>query len=168
MAANRAQRRQQEREARKAEKQQAKAAPAMEMRELKTLLGKTERGRRFLNEAGLDRIKYELDAKQAAKARLERNGITAEDLKRNYDLGWQDGFQEGQEATTKVVLAALCMALHEQFGFGTTRCHRVLTDTINRVIYNMDSKEAVDEVYEKIGLRIRPSDPIDPIEEVAR
>ena len=165
MAANRAQRRQQERATKKAEKQQLlRSAATKEIREFEMALGKTEKGRIFLNETGLDRIGREMDARKAAKARLERNGITAEDLKKNYDIGWEDGFKSGQDATTQVILAALCMSLHELYGFGTIRCHKVLTDTINRVIYNLDSAEAVDEVYEKIGLLIKPSDPVNPIE----
>lgn len=106
----------------------------------------------------------------AAKAKmkeLERNGITAKDLEDNYQVGYDAGWKRGQEAATEMFFAAICLALNKLFGFGATRCHRVLTEVYNNVVYTIDSHDAIVEVFKKIGLKIDfEGDPFDPIDEV--
>ena len=99
---------------------------------------------------------------------LERNGITAKDLEDNYQVGYDAGWKNGQNAATEMFFAAICLALHEKFGFGATRCHRVLTEVYRNVLYTIDSQDAIREVFEKIGLQIELTggDPFDPIKEV--
>ncbi|MBR2800323.1 MAG: hypothetical protein IKE04_05550 [Oscillospiraceae bacterium] len=165
MGANRAQRRQQERAQRRAAAQAPRERMNAEVEKAARILEQRPGGAEILADMGTRELRREIRQRSEALARLERNGITAEDLKENYRIGHQDGFKAGQEATIQVTLAALCLVLHECHGFGATRCHQVLTDVVNRVIYNLDSAEAVQEVWDTIGLRINLRDPFDQVEE---
>lgn len=114
-------------------------------------------------------LRMQQDARQKIMQQLERNGITAEDLKVNYDLGYDAGWKRGQEATTEMFFAAICLALYKCFGFGAERCHRVLTEVYQNVVYTIDSADAVKEVFDKIGLKIDlHADIFDPVEEVPK
>lgn len=88
------------------------------------------------------------------KEKLMRNGITPEDLKRSYDNGYKHGFADASPTTFKIIYAAVCLVLNEKHGFGKKRCRDVLNDVDARVIDYLTSAEAVEAVYEKIGLEI--------------
>lgn len=96
-------------------------------------------------------------------ARLERNGITKEDLKQNYDIGYEEGHKTAMHNTINVAFAAVCLALHELYGFGQHRCFKVLSKMYDTIVFNLDTKEAVDEVYKQIGLTLNLQDPIQPV-----
>ena len=88
------------------------------------------------------------------KEKLMRNGITPEDLKRAYDNGYKHGFADASPSTFKIIYAAVCLVLNEKHGFGMKRCRDVLNAVDACVIDQMTSTEAIEAVYEKIGLEI--------------
>lgn len=99
---------------------------------------------------------------------LIKNGITPEDLQRNYELGLEDGRHEGVEYTIKTAYAASALALHEIAGWGHKRCARFMRRMDEIITNTLISEETIDEVYEKMGLRIefRETMPEDRIVEV--
>lgn len=91
---------------------------------------------------------------QDAKARIERNGITLEDMKANYHLGWGDGYKAAGEQVVRSCYAAICLALNELHGFGEKRCLAVLRNIDEKIMYSLDSAEAIQQVYDRMGLEL--------------
>jgi len=94
-------------------------------------------------------------ADNAAFQRIQKNGITLEDVKRAEENSYAQGVQAGIENTMKTCYAAICLALNELHGFGTKRCKDVLNAVDEKVVMALTSDEAVDEVYRRMGLVIR-------------
>lgn len=94
-------------------------------------------------------------ADNAAFQRIQKNGITLEDVKRAEEKSYAQGVQAGIENTMKTCYAAICLALNELHGFGTKRCKDVLNAVDGKVVMALTSDEAVDEVYRRMGLVIR-------------
>ena len=104
--------------------------------------------------------------KVAALNNLQRNGITAEDLKANYDKGWSDGFTKAAEPVIQAAYAAVCLALNELYKFGSKRCADVLNCMDGHMLYSLTSEEAIDEVYKRMKLRINFKEAFDRVQEV--
>lgn len=99
--------------------------------------------------------------------RISRNGITLEDMHTAEDEAYKKGVNDGKDATMKTCFAAICLALNELHGFGKERCSRVLNATYDKMLFALTSQEAIDEVYDRIGLKISfKSDITDDVVEV--
>lgn len=83
-------------------------------------------------------------------------------IKENYHLG----IEAGKAQAIKTCYAAMCMAARDVYGFGKQRVCKMLREMDKRVVETLASDEAVDEVFEQLGLRITFSDPFSNIEEV--
>ena len=94
--------------------------------------------------------KWEKMSNQQLMRRITKNGITLEELKANYDLGQKAGI----EATYKICFAAVCLALNDLHGFGGVRCQRVLEKMQRYIIDSLSTAEAVEEVFERLGLTL--------------
>jgi len=90
----------------------------------------------------------------AAFERINRNGITLDDVKKAEDESYQRGVNVGIENTMRTCYAAICLALHELHGFGKERCAKVLNNVDERITMALTSEEAIREVYNEIGLTI--------------
>ena len=97
---------------------------------------------------------------------LFKNGITADDLKHEYNRGFSDGFHEASPATFKTIYAAICLALNDKYGFGKKRCIDALNVIDQYVINSLTSAEAIEEVYKRIGIQIDFKEPFDRITEL--
>lgn len=95
------------------------------------------------------------------KEKLIKNGITPEDLKRSYENGYRQGFAEASPSTFKIIYAAVCLVLNAMHGFGMKRCRDVLNAVDACVVDQLTSEEAIEAVYEKIGLEIDFGEPLD-------
>ena len=98
---------------------------------------------------------------QEAMARIERNGITVEDLEQQYNLGLQDGFKAGKSQTFETLFAAIALALNELHGFDAEQCVEVMNLVHDKVFFALSTDEAIKEVYDTLGLEIvfNDSDP---------
>lgn len=99
------------------------------------------------------------------KARLLKNGITPEDLKTAYSEGYQQGVKDVAEPTIKAVYAAVCLAMHKNWGYGRKRCTRLLRDIDEQVAATIASDEIIQEVWDKMHLELCFDAPFDRIEE---
>ena len=84
--------------------------------------------------------------------RINRNGITLDDLKNVEDQGRKDGYQLGTEQSMKACYAAMCLALHEQHGFDTEACLAMLRAADEKVIYALNAEELLRELHEKLNI----------------
>ena len=92
--------------------------------------------------------------------RIQRNGITIEDLYRSENEAYAKGIKTGKEGTVRTCFAAICMTLHDMYGFGKDRCAKVLNDVYEKLTMALTSDDAIQEVYDTIGLEIHFSDDI--------
>lgn len=97
---------------------------------------------------------------------LIKNGITPEDLTNSYKEGFNEGFHTAAPAITKTLYAAVILAARAQFRFGRKRCMRLIRAVDQEVLNTLTSEEAIDKVFQQIGVQINFGDPIDPIVEV--
>lgn len=102
--------------------------------------------------------------------RRQKNSALSKDEARDlaFDKGYRLGFKDAQGHTIKMTFAAVCLVLNRRYGFGQKRCYDVLTDIDKEMSPNgqLTVRGAIDEVYEKIGLRLTFDDPFDPVEMV--
>lgn len=61
--------------------------------------------------------------------RIQRNGITLEDLKANFKLGYEKGKNDGLEWAYDAAYGSIMLALHREFGFGRDRLTRLAMAT---------------------------------------
>lgn len=99
-------------------------------------------------------------ADMEAVNRIQRNGITIEDMYNAENDAYAKGIKVGKEATVRTCFAAICMTLHELYGFGKDRCSKVLNDVYDKLTMALTSEDAIQEVYDTIGLEIHFSDDI--------
>lgn len=104
--------------------------------------------------------------KVEAMEKLQRNGITVADLKENYDKGYTDGFKAAGEPIVKGCYAAVCLALNDLHGFGQKRCAAVLRSVDEHMRYSLTSQETIEEVWQRMGLRLEFKEVFDRIVEV--
>ena len=87
--------------------------------------------------------------------RISKNGITIEDMHKAEEDAYSKGLKDGKDGAVKTVFAAICLTLHELHGFGKERCSRVLNDVYDKLQFTLTSQDAIQEVYDTIGLEIR-------------
>lgn len=127
---------------------------------------------RAMRRAQAKREKYKnLDArlpttKEARLERLMQQGISPADLEREYKAGFDAGFKAAAEPMIRGQYAAVALAAHELFKFGRKRCARLLNRLDYHVVNTLTNEELIEEVYEKIGLRLDFKEPFDRVEEV--
>lgn len=85
---------------------------------------------------------------------LVKNGITIKDLEENYNKGYEAGFAVASGPVIKTCYAAVCLALNELHGFGMKRCKDVLNLVDEKILFSLTSMEAIEKVWQKIGLQI--------------
>lgn len=104
--------------------------------------------------------------KEQKKEALFKNGITIDDLKKEFDNGYKAGFADAAPQTFKTIYAAICLTLNEKYGFGKKRCLDVLNSVDSLVINTLNSYEAIEDVYNKIGLKINFDETFERVEEI--
>lgn len=76
----------------------------------------------------------------------------------------EEGYRQGVEHTTYTVFAAVTMAAHREFGFGSGRCARLLNSTYHIMLEQLSSKEALNAAWDEVGLRMNFENIVDPVE----
>ena len=100
------------------------------------------------------------------QAALFRNGITHEDVKREYLRGRKDGVAAGRDFAFKLAYAGTLLCLIEEHGMKPDDAVDLLCLIDNRVKLCIEDTELADEVYEKYGVRLEWEDPIERIQRV--
>ena len=92
--------------------------------------------------------------------RLERNGITIEQVMEMETDAYNKGVRDGRDGTFQTVFAAICLVLHERYDFDGDKCQEVLNDVYERACYSLTSAEIIREVMDTMGLQLHFSDDI--------
>ena len=93
-------------------------------------------------------------ADNAAFERINRNGITLEDLRNAEEQGRQDGYKVGKEEALIICYAAFILAMHELYDFDRDQCMNALNLADEKVTYTLNSADAIKEVYDTMGLTL--------------
>lgn len=97
--------------------------------------------------------------------RFVQQGISPDDLVVEYRKGYNAGWREAGEPIVRGCYAAICLALNEMHGFGCKRCKDVLNKVDQVMLYTLTSEEAIQEVWDKIGLKLTFSETFDRVSE---
>ena len=99
-------------------------------------------------------------ADNEAYRRISKNGITLEDVHKAEDEAFDNGVKAGKNATIRTCFAAICMVLHDKCGFDGDACSDVLNAVYDQMVFSLTSQEAIQEVYDTMGLEITFSDDV--------
>jgi hypothetical protein len=83
-----------------------------------------------------------------------KNGITPKDVDDAYAKGRSDAIYDVSDYCMKDCYAGFILAAHEVFGFGHDRCIRLLRAADERICNSLASEEAIDEVFNTVGVKI--------------
>ena len=103
-------------------------------------------------------------SKQQRMAGLVQNGITPKDLEEEFQRGREIGFKEAAEPIIKSCYAGICIALHDEFGFGESRCFRAIMAVDKKIIWALNHQELVEETLEKTGLTLNLDEPFERVQ----
>lgn len=106
------------------------------------------------------------EVRQKLIDRLMQNGITPEDLKNEYDKGYTEGFKAAAEPVIRSCFAATCLALNDLHKFGASRCAAVLNLVDRHMTETLTSVEIIDDVYDRMKLRLDFKEPFDRVQEL--
>lgn len=94
-------------------------------------------------------------AKKAAMAKLERNGITAADLQREYERGRNESVTEVSDFAIKMIYCGFVLALKREFGFGTERALRTLRAADQIILEELTTEDIIERVSHELGIAVR-------------
>ena len=131
------------------------------------MANRTER-RRMMRETTAKNKAFADYTQSQLLAGLAKNGITPQDMEKEYHRGYQDGLHAASlPMMIKTCYAAICLALHDEFGFGEDEYFRALTHVDERLLWTLENQELVDEVLEKTGLTIQFDEVFDRVQKTS-
>ena len=95
---------------------------------------------------------------------LFRNGITNEDLKREYLRGRQDGITAGRDYAFRLMYAATLLWLIEDREMGPDDAVEELGKIDDRITLCIEETELAEEIYRKYGIELVTKDPLQRIQ----
>ena len=90
----------------------------------------------------------------AALKRIERNGITIEEVMHMEEEAYAKGVEAGKNSTFRSIFAAICLALHELHDFDDNQCTEVLNLVYDKAVYALTSAELVQEAFDEVGVEL--------------
>ena len=97
--------------------------------------------------------------------RLFKNGLTLKDLERERKAGWEEGFRAGVTGSMKTLFAAVALALkRDKIHLGWRRSKRILNAADQITVEHLTSQEAIDQVWEEVGLRLDFSEAFEKVQ----
>lgn len=94
-------------------------------------------------------------AKLAAMAKLERNGITADDLRREYERGKNESIADMTDFAMKMIYCGFALALKREFKFGPERVLRTLRAADQIILEELTTQDIIDRVSRELGIEVR-------------
>ena len=86
--------------------------------------------------------------------RIERNGITTDDVIQVENDAYKLGLNTGRDSTFRTIFAAICLTLHELHGFNDDQCIEVLNSVYDKACYALTSKELIQEAFDSVGVEL--------------
>lgn len=95
---------------------------------------------------------------------LCRNGITPDDLKAEFQRGREVGSREAYDSVGMIYTCAMLEALNSMYGFGRKRLVAIMDHMNEFMTRTLTSRDAMQEVYDKIGVNFFKDDPFHPLQ----
>lgn len=109
-----------------------------------------------------ERMQAKLDAK--IRAAMKTNPM----MQAAYNMGWNEGSEQASRFTIKDCYAAALLAMEEIGHYKHNGCMRLMRTMDDIVVNRLYTEELIDEVFERLGIRINFREPFDRIEEVVK
>ena len=108
------------------------------------------------------------EARQQAKldAKIEAAMKTSPLVQAAYKKGWNDGAQHGVRFTIKDCYAAALLAMNRLGNYGHNGGMKLMSMMDEIVVNRLTTEDLIDEVFEKMGIRINFRESFDRVEEV--
>ncbi len=112
------------------------------------------------------RYLYEMEISPIARQKeaLYKNGITAEDLKKEYEKGAKAGNEFGEQYSFKVIYAAFLITMIDHHGMDQDEAVKLLMEIDDQVVLCVASEDLIEEAYEKTGIALNWKDPLERIQ----
>lgn len=108
--------------------------------------------RRAANKA---RPAWQREGREAVIRRLTQNGITPQDLQKEYERGYDDGRTQTSEFAMKMIYCGFALALRREFGFGAQRILRMLHSADQIILEELTTQDIIDRVSRELGITVR-------------
>jgi len=79
---------------------------------------------------------------------------------------YDEGFKDGVTSTYMAVYAGVCAAANELYGFGESRCFKLISRADEIVSMRLTNKDLCDDVFQRMGLRINYDETFDRVETI--
>lgn len=99
----------------------------------------------------------------ALKARLYRNGITLDDLQKEYYRGAADGRKFAEDFAFHTIYAAFLITMIKGHGMGQEEAVDLLTEIDRQTVLCADDQELTEQAYRETGIELNWRDPIERI-----
>ena len=93
--------------------------------------------------------------KQKKLEELERNGITTQHLKENYDKGYHDALKWGAEYFQPYFYSAIALVAKRQLKFGETRTLRFMQEVQQAMLETITVYDILDLAKQETGIDIK-------------
>ena len=94
-----------------------------------------------------------------------QNGIQPQDLTKEYNKGFDNGYRAAAMPMFKTCIAAVCLATREETELTDDQIWQVASSVGNKIIYCLNNQDMVDEVLEKTGIEINMNDALEPVKQ---
>ena len=105
------------------------------------------------------------DKDMAQRFRDEMMMFNLKEYDKGYGKGYDKGFKDSAEPVVRGCFAAVCLALNDLHGFGQKRCMDVLNAVDEHMTMTLTSDEAIDEVWDRMKLKLVFSEAFDRVQE---
>lgn len=95
------------------------------------------------------------EKKQAVVKHIARNGITPEDLEKEYKRGRDDATARIGEFQLKMFYCGFALAMKHEFGFGRKRIEKALHSAEQIMLEELTTVDIIERVLDETGLKMR-------------
>ena len=99
------------------------------------------------------------------RAAFFRNGITLEDLQKQYDQGAKEGRRFAEDYAFKTIYAAFLITMIDGHGMGQDEAVELLREIDRQVVVCVENDDLTQEAFEKTGIELNWTEAIERIEE---
>ncbi len=103
------------------------------------------------------------EATRSAQRMIDASDALQNKLQEMFNKGREEGFRDAAEPIIKSCYAGICIALHDEFGFGEEMCFQAIKAVHDKVMWSLGHTELVDEVLEKTGLELNLDEPLEAV-----
>lgn len=109
-------------------------------------------------------LEMELAPADRLKAALYRNGITFDDMKKEYERGFKDGRKISEDFAFHAVYAAFLITMIDHHNMEQDEAITLLREIDNQVVLCIEDQELMDEAYRRTGVELNWADSLERIE----